>query len=168
MICTKLLVPTLAAGVTLALAPLNPRTPAAGPGAVIAMHQRLFRALDAGDASLARSFATAHENSIGQADCVLYLPGEDGKLARHEGADAAGAALAAWAEASARAGGSFETKITFARDDCRSTDPSYAILEFERSHTAGGETTVRHYRSTSLVRYVDGAWKLFHWNVAPR
>jgi hypothetical protein len=140
--------------------------PAPGPGGVIAMHRQLFAAIDAGDAEQARAFVTQHQNSIDQADSVFYLPSREGEARRVEGVEALADALARMARESAEAGGRFETRITYGRDDCRTSDPSYAILEFERTHERDGERRTERFRSTSLVQGTKSGWKLFHWHVS--
>jgi len=110
----------LACLLALPLPALFTSAPAPGPGGVIAMHRQLFAAIDAGDAERARSFIVEHKNSIDQGDCVFYLPSRDGEPRRVEGAAALGDCLAQMASESAKAGGRFETRITYGRDDCRS------------------------------------------------
>ena len=158
----------LALLLALPLPALLPRAPTPGPGGVISMHKQLFAAIDAGDAARARSFIVDHENSIDQNDNVFYLPSRpsgDGEPRRVEGATALADCLAQMAEESAKAGGRFETRITYGRDDCRSED-SYAILEFERTHEKDGARTTQRFRSTSLVQGTGSGWKLYHWHVS--
>jgi SnoaL-like protein len=141
-------------------------SPAPGPGAVIEMHKQLFAALDSGDEVAAKAFLTPGLDT----PFFLLSPAASNAAAeepqRLENAEAAAGAFAALAQASRRAGGVFQTRITSAKADCESPQLSYAVLEIERTHTVQDAVEVRRYRSTSLVQYVDHRWRLAHWHVS--
>jgi len=154
------------AGTALAAAHMTPTVPAPGPGAVIAMHQKLFQAIDAGNAERALEFLSADLNMQDEhrgRPCTLFLVDGSGAPVTSVGAEASRELLASWIAASE---GRWETKLTSARDDCFSGELSYAVLEFERKRTDTKKPVVRRYRSTSLVTYDEG-WKITHWHVSP-
>lgn len=159
-------------GATLTMLATAAPRPAPGPGAVLAMHKALVAALDAGDAEKALTFLDESKEG-GWAD------GEDGGIARPslmlidpaglpvfaDGAEEARALLAKVARAAKDGGPEWSSRIVRSRSDCHSPDLSYATLEFERTRGVKGGTQL--WRSTVLVRWVDGQWKLFHWHVSP-
>jgi ketosteroid isomerase-like protein len=146
--------------------------PAVGPGGVIDMQVRLFRALDTGDAAAAAAFVDTDPNG-GLADgqdgglqtpSVFLLDAQGAPIVAH-GAENVKKLLAAQAQASKDGGPEWTTRILRSRADCYSGDLSYAVLELERSRGVKGG--VHRYRSTALVRHAkDGGWKLMHWHVS--
>jgi hypothetical protein len=152
--------------VLLSPAPAAPAAP--GPGAVLVMHERLFRAMDAGDVSQALEFLHADirpEDEHRPRPCTTILPTLEGGMVSGASFDESRAALTGWIESSADAGGQWSTRLVSGYDDCFSGELSYAVLEFERVHEKDGARTATRYRSTSLVTY-DGGWKLTHWHVS--
>lgn len=141
-----------------------------GPGAVIDAHKKLFAALDAHRAD----DAIALVDTTGEAG---FSDGEDGGIARPSAVlvdDGGAPVLASGAEAVKKAVRdlakedglpAWTTRIVRSRADCASAELSYAVLEIER--TRGVKAGTKRYRSTSLVRLVDGTWRLFHWHLSP-
>jgi hypothetical protein len=153
-----------------ALSAWNPApsaVPLRGPGAVIAMHEQLFRAMDALDIDKALSFL--HEDmNMGEKErsrpCTLFLVDGNGKPLTALGYQESRKLLADWIQALSSEG-RYETKVTALGADCFSAELSYAVLEFERLRTVNGKQTTQRYRSTSLVTY-DAGWKITHWHVS--
>lgn len=139
---------------------------ALGPGAVIEMHKQLFAALDRGDADAAREFVEGDRKATPRTS-TMFLVDASGAPVKATDADESRDLLARLAGQAKSAGGTWATTLTSEAADCYSPELSYAVLELERSHTVGGKTEVRRYRSTSLVRYADKGWKIFHWHVSP-
>ena len=160
---TMLAVPVLA---ILALTANSPAAPAPGPGAVIAMHKAMFRAIDGGDLEGALGFLHADmdmDRDYGQRPCTLFLVGDEGAPVSADGFAASNQLLADWLDSGASG---WKTRITSAHDNCLSGELSYAVLEFERTRATKLGTETRRYRSTSLVTYDEG-WKITHWHVSP-
>jgi hypothetical protein len=162
------------APVVLWLAPVTPPvTPVAappGPGAVIAMHDRLFQALDAGD--LDKTLALLHPDmNMNQNErarpCSLFLVDRAGAPRQANGFGASKKLLGEWLPAWTPDGAKCETRITPIGADCFSAELSYAVLELERKVTLGGKTTTQRYVSTSLVTYANDGWQLTHWHLSP-
>ena len=139
---------------------------ALGPGAVIEMHKQLFAALDRGDADAAREFVEGDRKATPRTSTMFLIDGS-GAPVKASDADESRDLLARLAAESKKAGGIWTTTLTSEAADCYSPELSYAVLELERSHAIGDKTEVRRYRSTSLVRYADKGWKIFHWHVSP-
>ena len=158
----RMLVPLLAltAALTATVTPLARPAPALpGPGAVIEMHSRLFRAIDAGDAERAASFVGP------DAKATLFLDRSGARVDVIAGRREVVGRLSAWARESKGLG--FETRLEPVRADCPSGDLSYAVLEIERRRETESGTEVERYVSTSLVQHRDGGWKLLHWHLSP-
>lgn len=155
-----------------------PRAPAAaapaapGGGAVLAMQQQFFAAIDAGDPTKAMQFLDLR-------DAGGWSEGENGGIAlpsvmwldprgapeQAQGADAVRVLVAKHAKESDDGGPRWTTKFIRSRSDCYSADLSYCVAEFERTRGVKGGT--QRYRATSLVRQVEGQWRLFHLHVSP-
>ena len=148
---------TLPALLALALPPAAP--PAAGPGAILAMQKALFAAIDRGDADAAGKFVASDRKGPGGMTS-LFLVDRSGAAMSATDASSARAALAKLAAESKAAGGTFETKIVGESADCPDSELSFAVLEFERTHTAGGKVETRRYRGTLLARYEGSEWKV--------
>jgi hypothetical protein len=164
--------PVLVLGSTLTLLATATPRPAPGPGAVLAMHNALVAALDAGDAEKALTFLDESKEggwpdgeNGGIERPSLMLTDSTGLPVFADGAEEARALLAKLARASRDGGPEWRTKIVRSRSDCHSPELSYATLEFERTRGVKGGTQL--WRSTVLARWVDGQWKLFHWHVSP-
>ena len=153
--------------------------PLYGPGGVLAMHVRFFAALDEGDMKTVASILA--ESPAGLTWSLDETGGEWGEprgfqafLVDHQdeprSCDKKSQALKwlqVWSQGTVEAGGRRETRITDGWMDCPSGALSYAVLEFERSTTAGDRVDVRRYRSTSLVSHTKAGWKLWHLHVSP-
>ena len=150
--------------VCLASASPTAPSPALGPGAVLEMHKQLFAAIDKGDADKAASFVA--DATGGQEQPVTaFLIDENGKPVQAEGKAGMKDLVTKLAKASLDGGPEWTTTIVKSQADCAYAEVSYALLEFERNRAVKGG--LKRYRSTSLVRYVYGAWKLWHWHVSP-
>jgi len=166
MLRTSLLVAGLA-GALFVLAPAHESAPApAGPGAVLAMHRELFRALDAGERDAvtrllgaSRAGASFDGDAWGESPGARFfvLDAHDRPVAATKGA-AVLDALLAWGAAAE------STRIVDAWTDCASAEGGFAALEIARTDANGNE---RRYRMSSLARHENGGWRLFHCNVAP-
>jgi hypothetical protein len=173
------LLATLAA-VALAFAGVGNSAPAAprplGPGGVYDLHVKLFRALDAGDGAAVEKLLGGKTRGLlidasgkwseGGDDLRMFLLGPDGApIETGEAADARKLLLAqdGGADADAR----WTTRILDGWMDCPSGEVSFATLTFERTGKRDGRTVAQRYRSTSLVSYERGAWKLWHLHVSP-
>lgn len=152
----------LAAGLS-ALVSLGPAPAARGPGAILAMHRKLFAALDKGDAEAAASFL----KKSGFFRTELFLCDERGRQVKARGIEPSRSLVAEWAERRRVEGGTWATKILESNPDCHSPELGYMTMEFEVLHDKDGRRTRKRFRSTSLVTYADGAWSLFHWHVSP-
>lgn len=137
-----------------------------GPHGVIEMHEKLFAALDRGDADAAAAFV-AVDRKAQPRSVTMYLVDAKGEPLAATHAGEARDILAKLAAEAKHAGGTWSTKLVREQADCDSPELSYAILELERTHAIDGKTEVKRYRSSSLVRHEDGGWKLFHWHVSP-
>lgn len=156
----------LGGAAALAATGLSP-APTLGPGAVVAMHRQLFRAIDAGDVETALAFLSDDLNMDAEyrrRPCTLFLNDRDGKPIESVGVDASRALLARWVEESKE--GEWKTEIRVGTDDCFSGELSYAVLDFQRQRIDSKERSIERFRSTSLVTY-DGGWKITHWHVSP-
>jgi hypothetical protein len=144
--------------------------PASGPGAVLAMHEELFAALDRGDVEAVRAHLgqtpmgadwTAAGGWTEPPGFLAWATEGGGKgfsaTSREDGLRA----LLAWGGEGSKGGDGWTTKITHAWSDCRSADLSFAALEFERTRTVGGTTETARYRSTSLVSHDGERWVLW-------
>jgi hypothetical protein len=149
---------------------LSASGPAPGPGAVLAMHEDLFAALDRGDVEAVRGHLgeasmggdwTAAGGWSEPPGFLAWATEGAGKgfsvTSREDGLRA----LLAWGAEGSKEGGGWTTRITHAWSDCRSADLSFAALEFERTRTVGGATETARYRSTSLVSHDGKRWKLW-------
>lgn len=163
------LVPLVLLGAgTLLLAPRATSAPARtpvralaspGPGGVLELHRRLFAALEAHDREAALTVLDVDRKALPVS--VVLFDGGPPLTARTR--DGAAEALIEWA---ARTGSG--TRIVRQQVECPSTDLSYAVLELERVQTSkDGTRRLRRFHATSLVREVEGRWKLFHWHVSP-
>lgn len=184
----------LLAGLILTADRLTPLAAAAtapplyGPGGVLAMHQRFFTALDGGDVGTIGSILTGSPRG-------LTWSSDDKEDKRAEGDERGGWGeprgfqaflydhkdqprncdkesravkwLSVWSQNTVEPGGRWKTRITDAWMDCPSGDLGYAVLELERTYTTEDRIEVRRYRSTSLVSYTPGGWKLWHLHVSP-
>jgi len=133
-----------------------------GPGGVIALHERLFEALDDLDLEALDKILDV-DSPDGRRKTVLLFDdgGEDPITAWGHGG--AREALTRWAAMTGSG-----TRIVRQQVDCPSGEMSYAVLEFERiQRFTDGSARLRRFRSTSLVRHAQGGWKLFHWHVSP-
>ena len=130
---------------------------AAGPGAVLELQRNLAAALDAGSREEVEKLVD------GQAR-AFFLVDADGRAARYADREAALAAFPHWLDDGE---GGWTTKILGAEADCPSGELSYVCATLERTRGAGDALVVRRYRSTALVRWKDGAMRLFHWHVSP-
>ena len=135
--------------------------PALGPGAVLEMQKQLLAAIDRGDADAARAFVDADNRE------VVFFGLDGGTPVVAEDAAKAGDMLGKLARDAKSAGGTWTTTIASWKADCPSAGLSYAVLELDRAHVVDGKSSVQHLRSTSLVHYADGKWKLFHWHISP-
>jgi hypothetical protein len=168
MLRTAPLLAALAAVPLLAARP--PAAPAApappGPGAVLAMHERLFAALDRGDAE-AVAGALAPDETVGGLErrAHVFLDGPHPRAAR--GAAEARTVLAHWPKLWRSDRAEVTTTIVRHQTECASGDLSYGVLEVERAYERGGARLVDRLHVTSLVAYRDGSWKLFHVHVSP-
>lgn len=135
--------------------------PALGPGAVLEMQKQFFAAIDRGDADAARAFV-----DVGNSDLVFFgLDGGTPVVA--DGSAKVGDMIGKLARDAKSGGGTWTTTIASWKASCGSADASYAVLELDRAHVVDGKSSVQHLRSTALVHYADGKWKLFHWHVSP-
>jgi ketosteroid isomerase-like protein len=131
-----------------------------GPGAILEMHTRFFKAVDSGDADAVRAFFD------GESDAPSFLCDASGKPVRAQNAKIAGDELARLAAQTKRDGG-YTTSMTVCKCDCPSGPMAYAVLELERKPLAK-DGAAQHWRATSLVKYEkDGGWKLFHLHLSP-
>lgn len=158
-------------GLTTLLLTAAPQPVPMGPGAVVAMHGELFRALDAGDAAGAMKFL--HDDVDMQEPyearpCSLFFDEVDGLTAASMGHEASRPLLVRWAQQiAADQGATWSTRILNARDHCFDPRLSYCVMEFERRRVpAEGEPESRRYLATSLVIYGDDGWQLTHWQIA--
>ncbi len=135
-------------------------TPSAGPGALIEMHERIFKALDTVDPE------ALYADLLPDRDFLLFVPGPQGPE-RHQGRDAAWEWFKQRLEETKAAGGKWSTQMTWKNADCHSPELGYAVIEFTRSHEKDGAVTRTSWRSTALGRYVDGKFRLLHWHVSP-
>lgn len=156
---------TYAALATLAaLAPAGAVAPAPnpnpGPSNVLAVHQRLFRALETGDRDALRAcFST-------ERDVELLVVGEDrGEPIELGAVDHLGSVFSRVTTAGDDIG--WTTTITRSTTACPSGSLAAGTLEFERRGELDGHTVVRRYRSTALLRNEDGALRIFHWHLSP-
>lgn len=135
----------------------------AGPGGVISAHEKLFAALDSGDAEAASTFFTRTDMGMSMnrkgkwsesPGSVLYLLD----------ADARGGDVAPILSGLAERFDGGKTEIVRSWSDCPTQSISFAVLEFQ--HTAhDGE--VSRYRSTALVRHEKRGFRFYHWHVSP-
>lgn len=152
-----LILTVLVATASLSLTATRVPAPLAGPSAVIEMHERLFAALDRGDAPLARTFVAESNVPVS-----VLLADVNGRPVAAEGVEAASALLARLAEERKSAGGTFTTKILKSQADCESERLSYGIFEYEVTHTLPDKTTTQRFTLTSLVHWTKDGMKLFH------
>ncbi len=156
----------LAVPALLALRPV----PMPGPGAVEAMHKQFFAALDRGDHAAAEGFLVAETNTKdAQANRWpwIRLPVENGVLESFDGLERARQGLRRFAgSATTKTSGPATTRVVRSQADCPG-EVSYAVMEIERSVGADDARRTQRFLWTSLVRYVDGGWKIFHAHVSP-
>lgn len=164
----SLLAVSAAAALAVTLLAARPAAPAFGPGAVLEMHRALFKAIDSGDAEKAAALVdSSGENSKSPAFASpsVYLVDANGLPVSARNLEETRALLAQLARASRDGGPEWSTTIQRSQADCGSPDLSCVVLELERSRGVKGG--VRHYRSTSLVRWTDAGFRLVHWHVSP-
>ncbi|MFO0981473.1 MAG: hypothetical protein U1E76_06915 [Planctomycetota bacterium] len=140
-----------------------------GPGAVIAMHESLFRAIDAGKVEEALPFLHDDMNmgeNYRARPCSLFLCDQQGQPLTARNHEQSAKLLKDWTLASA-GDGKWTTTVTPIGADCFSAELSYAVLEITRTRTVDGKTTTRRYHSTSLVTYGKDGWQLTHWHLSP-
>jgi hypothetical protein len=137
-----------------------------GPGAVLAMHEELFRALDQGNAQAVRAFLVDQPAGAAwsRADdwgaglgFLAWAADPKGKPLAAEALDEGARTLGAWVVPGA------STRVVRAWTDCHSAELSFAALELERSVKEGDEVRTERWRSTSLVSYStsEGRWRLW-------
>lgn len=140
-------------------------SPTLGPGAILEMHKQLFAAIDKGDAEKAASFV-ADSGGTAEHPVTAFLIDENGKPTQAEGKTAVKELVTKLAKSSVDGGPEWTTTIVKTEADCPSGEMSWAVIEFDRNRGVKGG--LKRYRSTSLVRYVEGAgWKIWHWHVSP-
>jgi hypothetical protein len=160
--------------VALCLAPVAPSVTAAvsppGPGAVIAMHERFFQALDGANLEQALSFLHPDMN-MNQDErarpCSLFVVDRTGAPRQANGFESSKKLLTDWLRTWTPAGAKCATRVTPIGADCFAAELSYAVLQLERNVTIDGKTTTQRYVSTSLVTYAKDGWQLTHWHVSP-
>jgi hypothetical protein len=154
---------------------LGSSAPAAGPGAVLAMHQQLFAALDRGDVETVRRslgetpMGADWTPAAGWASPRGFLAWNSecgGPGFRADSREDALRALLAWGAQGTKGDGGWTTKITSAWSDCHSPEISFAALEFERTRTVDGKSETARYRSTSLVSHDGERWILWLFHVS--
>lgn len=150
-----LLAPLLCA---LSLGSFADPAPAPGPGAIIDLHVRIFRALDTVDPAALRD-----ELALGD-DFVVYGPGPNGPVRAQGEAEVWNWFKDAF-EATKAAGGTFSTKITWSHADCHSPELGYGLIEFTRTQVKDGVTTEAHFRATALASWDKGHCRLRHWHL---
>ncbi len=166
-----MLVPTFLAllAAVPALAP-SASPPALGPGAVLDMHQALFRALDEGDAgrleNLLASVPSGATWSSGEGwgapqGFLAFGPGGEGSASRAASVEDGRELLLRWAGERG-----WQTRITQGWTDCASAEISYAVLELERTRRTDSGERIERFRSTSLVSHRNGRWVIWHFHLS--
>jgi hypothetical protein len=164
-----------AASLAFLLAPVSSPVTAAptppGPGAVIGMHERFFRAIDAGELDKALAFLHADMNLDQQErarPCSLFLVDRAGVPRQATSFEASKKLLGEWIRTWTPAGSKCETRVTPIGADCFSAELSYAVLQLERKVTVGEKTTTQRYLCTSLVTHGgNDGWQLTHCHLSP-
>jgi hypothetical protein len=131
-----------------------------GPGALIELHERIFRALDGMDADALRSELLLDERF------VLYAQGPAGPQ-RAQGEGQVWAWFQERIESRRAAGGRFRTRITWSHAECSSPDLGAAVLECVQTHEKDGATGEATFRLTALATWQDGRFRLRHWHLSP-
>ena len=146
-----------------------------GPGGVYSLHVDLFRAMDACDGGAVAKLFSARSRGLvidGERwsekgdDVRVFLQTSAGEPIEAGSAEDARKLLIAQDTLQGSPKG-WKTRILEGWMDCPSGEVSYATLHFERTREVDGEVVTRRYRSTSLVSYEDGAWRLWHLHVSP-
>lgn len=147
---------------------------ALGPGGVLDLHVKLFRAVDQRDRK------GVQEILEGSRRGALIANGEwefDGHAMRHFLPDPEGrpfvvddedhAAKLLLAMDGSDSKGPWKTEVVEGWMDCPSADISFATLTIERSRALGEKTEKVRYHITSLVSHTDDGWKLWHMHLSP-
>jgi hypothetical protein len=148
------------------ISPSATPSPLVGPGAVLEMHRQLFAAMDRGDVEAAKAFVDG-ENKDSEREVSLFIPDASGIPTEAWGSNASRELLSRLVADRSKLGGQWTTTITKTSADCPSSSLSFAVLDIERTRAVDGRTEAEKYRSTSLVHFSDGHWKLFHWHLSP-
>lgn len=157
---------------TAVLLSAKPSPPALGPGAVLALHEDLFRALDRGDGKAVAALIVDRRGGLtwekgtqwGDPGSFLAFATDPGGDPLRADSSAKGlTVLERWADEG------WSTEIERAWTDCQSPELSYAILEIARTRVEGDRSTTQRFRSTSLVSYDERAnhWSLWHIHLSP-
>ena len=176
VIATFLALAAVAVALASAGPPKHPGSPAPGPGGVYSLHVQLFRAIDDGDGPAVEKLLGGRMRGLridsegrwseDGARLEMYVLGPDGTPVETDDAATALKLLIAQ-DAVDGSRGRWTTRILEGWMDCPSAELSYATLAFERTREVDGATVRKRYRSTSLVSYEDGAWRLWHFHVSP-
>ena len=174
-ILALLALPIVLALLALAPASATPQPAPLGPGGVLELHEKLFAALDKGDAAAVKTMLGGHKRGLVHKDdrwaqegltMRTFLVDGKGTPRSGDGVEAAVKLLFTWDGASKK-NPRWKTTILEGWMDCPSEEISFATLQFERTRTVGDEIQTKRYRSTSLVSHTKRGWKLWHFHVSP-
>jgi hypothetical protein len=155
-------------GFTITSESLAPK-PTLGPGAVIHMHEELFRAIDAGDAEIAIGFLHKDmdmDDKWRKRPCQIFFTDIQGKTVRAMNHSDSRKLMTRMTQRLAASEGSVKTTIRPLSSNCFSAKLSYAVLEIKRVYRHGKKSWIERFVSTSLVTH-DNGWKLTHWHLSP-